>query len=247
MRFAHTLPRAEFVGSKSATLVRLCGGKRVLHLGFVAEGFLEDQLQRQKWLHAEIAQVASKLVGVDISEQGVRRAGQLGFADCYVGDVEQLSRVPFPRLDYDVILAPDIIEHLANPGLFLNELSKVTTENSLVVISTPNALSIKTLFFPLARTEAVHPDHNFYYSPTTLTTLLRKYGFRVTDIGLYSGIWVRNKQNSHSFGELIAKSLFTGLDAVLRYSVVPLFPYFSEGMVVQAKKQGQAPTQEGSL
>ncbi len=35
------------------------------------------------------------------------------------------------------------------------------------------------------------------------------------------------------------RSLFTTMDFVLRLSIVPLFPYYSEGMVVQAKKQGQ--------
>jgi hypothetical protein len=237
MNFDHTLPKAKLLDSRNQALLRLCQGKTILHLGFVDDGFFDDQLKRRNWLHAQISQVAGRLVGLDICEEGVRRARELGYADCFAGDVEELSHQRFPRLSYDIILAADILEHLANPGLFLSELAMVADENTTVVFTTPNALSIKTLFFPLARTEAVHPDHNFYYSPTTLTTLLRKYGFRVTDIGLYSTIWVPNGQKSHGLGELIAKSIFTGFDAILRYSVVPLFPYYSEGMLVRAKKE----------
>jgi hypothetical protein len=238
VKYEHRLPAASFVGSRNPALLRLCEGRTVLHLGFVDEGLLEDRLRHRTWLHAELTRVAARVVGVDISVEGVERAKEAGFADCYAGNVENLSRADFPRLQYDVILAADIIEHVANPGLFLSELQGVAGENTVVVITTPNALSIKTFFFPLARTEAVHSDHNFYYSPTTLTTLLGKYGFGVTGIGLYSGVWVRNRQKSHRVGELVAKSLFSAVDAVLRYSVVLLFPYYSEGMLIQARKLG---------
>jgi len=241
MNFGQVLPRAKFVGSRNDALLRLCSGKTVLHLGFVDEGLLEDRVQQQNWLHSELSRIAKRVVGVDVSERGVNRAKGLSYADCYVGDVERLSQADFPRLNYDIILAADIIEHVANPGLFLGEMWGITKEDTMVVVTTPNALSIKTLFFPLVGAEAVHPDHNFYYSPTTLTTILRKYGFRVTDIELYSSVWFRNGKKSHRFGELIAKSLFTGVDAVLRYSVVPLFPYYSEGMLFQAKKQACRP------
>lgn len=94
------------------------------------------------------------------------------------------------------------------------------------------------MFFPPAKTEAVHSDHNFYFSPTTLTTLLRKYDFAVSEIDLYSSVWVRNRHRRASLQHVAMKSLFTAMDAMLRYSVVQLFPYYSEGMLIQAKKRG---------
>ena len=219
----------------------------MLHLGFVDEGLLDERLIAHDWLHAELARVSNRLVGVDISEDGVRRAIEVGFADCYIGDVEDLNQAPFPRLGYDIILVADIIEHIANPGLFLKQLQSVATPHTVVIITTPNALSIKRLFFPLAKTEAVHPDHNFYYSPITLTTLLRKYGFDVTAIDLYSSIWVGNKRNNTALGQRVMKSLFTATDAVLRYSVVPLFPYYSEGMLIQARKGNVVPQMNAEI
>lgn len=237
MRFAHSLPAARFVGSRNQTVLRLCTGKTVLHLGFVDEGLLKDRLQQRTWLHEQLSRVAARLVGIDISVQGVNHARELGYQDCYVGDVEKLSDVPFPRLNYDVILVPDIIEHLSNPGLFLNELRPVTKSDTTVLFTTPNALSIKTLFFPLSGTEVVHPDHNFYYSPTTLTTLLRKHGFAIEEMTLYSGVWTPNLRNSRSLRDAVLKSIFTPIDFVLRYSLVRLFPYFSEGIGILARRQ----------
>jgi glycosyltransferase involved in cell wall biosynthesis len=239
MNFRHPLPKAKLLDSRNQAILRLCAGKAVLHLGFVDEGLLDDRLRQESWLHAMLARVAAKVVGIDISEQGVRRAQQVGYADCYVADVERLSSASFPRLDYDIILAADIIEHLDNPGLFLGELHSVTTEKTLVVITTPNALNIKTFFYPLAGVEYVHPDHNLYCSPTTLSTLLEKHGFQVTDMSLYSNVYKPNKSKLGGVGDRIGKFLFRTLDFALRYSLVQLFPHFGEGMLVQARKKPQ--------
>ncbi len=239
MNFRHPLPKAKLLDSRNQALLRLCAGKTVLHLGFVDEGLFDDRLRQEDWLHAMLAGVAARVVGIDISEQGVRRAQQAGYADCYVGDVERLSAVPFPRLEYDIILAADIIEHLDNPGLFLDELQRVATENTLVVITTPNALNIKTAFYPLARIECVHPDHNLYCSPTTLSTLLEKHGFQIVEMNLYSSVYKPNKGKLAGVADRIAKYAFRLLDFVLRYSLVQLFPHFSEGILVQARKQAR--------
>ena len=226
MNFRHALPKAKLLDSRNQALLRLCRGKTVLHLGFVDEGLLDDRLRHEDWLHAMLTSVAARVVGIDISERGVRRAHQVGYADCYVGDVERLSSIPFPRVEYDIILAADIIEHLDNPGLFLAELQKVANENTLVVITTPNALNIKTFFYPLARIECVHPDHNLYCSPTTLSTLLEKHGFQVVEMNLYSNVYKPNKDKLAGVTDRIAKYAFRMIDFVLRYSLVQLFPHY---------------------
>lgn len=231
MKFAHLLPRAKFVGPRDENILRLCAGKTVLHLGFVDEGLFEDRLREGTWLHAKLAATAGKLVGVDISVNGVNRARELGYEDSYVGDVEELSGTHFPRLDYDIILAPDIIEHVANPGAFLSELRGILTDNTFVVLTTPNALSIRTTFYPLAGIEVVHPDHNFYYSPTTLATLLRKTGFAIRDLWLYSSVWAPNFASERGVKENFLKATYLPLDLACRYLLVPMFPYFSDGMM----------------
>jgi Methyltransferase domain len=236
VKFAHSLPKAKFVGPRNESILRICAGKTVLHLGFVDEGLLEDRLREKSWLHAKLANVAKRLVGIDISVNGVSRARELGYRDSYVGDVEKLSTVQFPRLDYDIVLAPDIIEHLANPGMFLSELQAMLTDRAVLVLTTPNALSIKTFFYPLARTEVVHPDHNFYYSPTTLPTLLKKNGFTVRDMWLYSSVWLPNFKNQRRLAENLLKAIYVPMDVTIRYLLIPLFPYFSDGMMLCARK-----------
>ncbi len=247
MRYAQDLPAGKFLGSKNNSLVQLCAGKTVLHLGFVNEGFFEENLNRCIWLHAKLDRVAKRVVGVDISETGVARSRDLGYSDCYVGDVEHLTDAKFPRLSYDLIVAADIIEHLANPGLFLKSLHDFASEHTSIVITTPNALSLKTVSFPLFRKEIVHPDHNFYYSPATLKTLLGKYGFEVEQIGLYSDVWKPSKAALSNPVRFVAKSMFAAIDFIVRYSIIPLFPYFSEGMLFQVRKSHRQIADEPQL
>ncbi len=177
MKFIHSLPPASFASSRDDAILNLCRDKTVLHLGFVDEGVFDERVKDGKWLHEKVVRSSKRAVGIDISERGVARSRELGFWDCYAADVEKLEEAPdFPRLNYDLILATDIIEHLDNPGNFLKGLHSILGPTTELVITTPNALSLKTLFYPPARLEVVHPDHNFYFSPSTLAHLLAKYG-----------------------------------------------------------------------
>lgn len=239
IRFAQELVPPRRLRSRNDAILEACRGKTVLHLGFVDEGLMDERIRVSEWLHAALCESAKMVVGVDISEHGVQRARELGFQHCYLGDVERLSAVALPDVRFDVVLAADIIEHVANPGLFLSELSRVVTAETEVLLTTPNALALKHLLFPPWRMEVVHPDHNCYYSPATLTTLLRKHGFQVKEIGLYSTVWAANKSHIRSRKDYALKLMFTGVDFVLHHSLVRLFPFYGEGMLFRAR---QSPT-----
>lgn len=47
---------------------------------------------------------------------------------------------------YDVVILGDVIEHLKNPDIFLNELSKVIDKNTIVLVSIPNIQFYETFF-----------------------------------------------------------------------------------------------------
>ena len=165
MRYAHKLPKSKFVNSRDKYLLQLCSNKRVLHLGFVDTGLLNERLERGEWFHQKLCDVASDVVGIDISAEGVNIAKSKGFDQVFIGDVEKLSHINFPQKKYDVILVADIIEHLTNFGDFLSELNKIVSNDTIIIISTPNALNLRSIIYPIARIEKVHPGHNVIFSP----------------------------------------------------------------------------------
>ncbi len=241
MRFLHKLPKAKLIKSRDEWILNFCRGKVVLHLGFADEGLMDERLAVGDWLHEKLVHVAQAVVGIDISERGVKKARDLGFSYCFVGDVEKLNSIietlPFDKSHFEVVLAADIIEHLNNPGAFLKELYEFVDSNTDIIITTPNALSFKTLFFPIAKVEIVHPDHNFWYSPITLIDFLAKFKFEVVEIYLYSSVWIPKKENIRSVGELLGKYSFSIADFLFTNSVLRLFPYYAEGMLLKVKKK----------
>lgn len=176
------------IGRKDFVLER-CRGKRVLHLGCVDEGLTSERLQAGILLHTQLLSVAKEVYGVDISEEGLRLLQEAGIPNLVLGNVEHLDRISELRgKKFDIILATELIEHLNNPGLFLQSAKSLFHENTIMIITTPNAYRITGFGYILKGLECVHPDHNYWFTWSTLTSLLSKNGYQVIDARLYSYI-----------------------------------------------------------
>jgi len=167
------------VVDRIAEVLALADGKKVLHLGCADYPFTEKQGDRL--LHRRLLGCAGELWGVDASVEGVARLREMGFENIVLGDVERLA----PELvgdQFDVIVAGEIIEHLAAPGAFLNAVRSIMSRKTELVITTPNAFGFKVFVHSLFGREKVHPHHNYYFSYYTITQLLEKCGFVCKDI-----------------------------------------------------------------
>jgi len=161
--------RDEFVMS-------LCVGKSVLHLGAADWPFTAEQDAEGRLLHRRIRDVAARVVGVDLSGEGVRYLRSRGYEDLVVGDVERIQELRLER-QFDVIVAGEILEHLSNPGLCLRGLGTVARADTRLVMTVPNAFSVKSFLRALVGAELVHGDHVAYLSPATVRHLCARYGF----------------------------------------------------------------------
>jgi len=173
--------------------IQQCGGGKVLHLGCTDAPFTAQKLKQGRLLHRKMCEWVAKhasnttVVGVDIDPDGLRILREaMPESDIRKVDAHTLK----PLLDdnpegFDLIIAGDIIEHLDNPGCFLDSCGEVLSENGVLYISTVNALSIVRFAKSLFRYEVVHPDHTAYYSHKTLERLLHMKGYRVTEKGYY--------------------------------------------------------------
>lgn len=116
----------------------------------------------------------SQTTGTDVSTEGVAFARAQGL-DVRLGDLTKM------HLDksYDVVCLWDTIEHLPHPDAYLQRISELTQPGALITVTTGDIGS------PLARLRGrkwrlIHPPtHMHYFSETTLTLLLERYGFKV--------------------------------------------------------------------
>jgi hypothetical protein len=121
-----------------------------------------------------------ELAGIDIDAEKVAYFRQLWpLANLHVGDVERLNDVGLVG-KFDVILAGELIEHLDNPGRFLEGVKPFMSPTSTLLITTPNGPSLKYFVHATCGNDRSHPDHSLMFSASTLTTLLSRHGFKVT-------------------------------------------------------------------
>lgn len=161
-------------------LLNLCSGKSVLHLGCSGSPDTIGRLQRGEHVHALLRPVTKDLYGVDRDEEGLKILKAHGYDNLFAGDVEQLDKVQIKR-QFDVILMPEIIEHLGNPMLMLKGIRQFMRKDSLVCITRPNALSIKFFLHAFFGREMSEPDHVMIFSPITLWRLLERAGFETKE------------------------------------------------------------------
>jgi SAM-dependent methyltransferase len=174
------LPLGALVDRRQFILERSVG-RRVLHLGCVDKPYLEEKLANGTLLHEMLVERAAKVVGVDSDPEGVSLFEARGWPTL-CADVEQLPEL---NDDFDLVVAGEIIEHLSNPGLFLDSLAHRLRPGTEVILTTPSAYAIRRYWRFLIGHEQVHPDHVAYYSPLTLREAVARSGYVVDEVHPY--------------------------------------------------------------
>jgi hypothetical protein len=145
-------------------LTPLVADLKVLHVGFVDYPITKPK----KNLHLRIAPVCKRIDGIDPNA---------------TDEIKSILSVPNGNIydswndvpnDYDVIIVPEVIEHVDNVALFLQQLDQVKGK---LIITAPCAYKLSGNFREESGLyiETVHPDHNCWYSPYTLKNVINKY------------------------------------------------------------------------
>jgi 2-polyprenyl-3-methyl-5-hydroxy-6-metoxy-1,4-benzoquinol methylase len=155
-------------------LLPYVAGCDVLDIGSINHSFARTAAGRA-WMFAFLEAHARRVTGIDNSAAEVAKARAAGH-DILHADAETY-RADRP---WDVVMAGDVIEHLSNPGRFLDCARANLRPGGRLVISTPNTYALSELFWVLARLSndtPVNAEHTCTFTPTTLRTLCARHGF----------------------------------------------------------------------
>jgi SAM-dependent methyltransferase len=86
------------------------------------------------------------------------------------------------RKKFDVIITSNLIEHLYNPGLFLENVKRHLKTGGVVLISTPNPFSLMKFIEIVAKDDQGCGVHTMWFDPKTLSNLMAVYGFEIKEI-----------------------------------------------------------------
>lgn len=114
-------------------------------------------------------------IGFEVSEEGVEYSKE----NLRVNAVNQdFTKYKFNN-SIDLIIMWDVIEHLSEPGLYLQKASNVLKKGGRIALTTGDV----DTFIPKIRKSKwrmIHPPtHLYYFSSETITKILNKYGFEV--------------------------------------------------------------------
>lgn len=160
---------------------KLCEGQRILHIG-CADWPITDP---KNSLHLALEPHCAKLDGFDIHAEALAALAPHTKGRLY-------SRFEDLTDEYDLILVPEVMEHVPDVGGFLAQLHSLNAP--AYVITVPDAYQCHKRHFDYVKStetfvEIVHPDHNCWYTPFTLTNVITKYTpWRIDDIWFFNNI-----------------------------------------------------------
>lgn len=166
----HTQPRGDL-------LVEWVAGRCVLHVGFADHvPLIASRVADGSWLHARLSRSASACLGIDINPEAVAVAQSLGFENVRLLDVfAPEARAALVGSAVDLVLVPDVIEHLPDPAAFLRRLVQCLPMAEFLV-TVPNALSLRNAVQAIVGVERINTDHRAWFSPFTLLKVLADAG-----------------------------------------------------------------------
>lgn len=196
-----------------------------LHVGCTDAPFTEHLLNSGDLLHHRLLQIApDKVTGFDISLKNLQALQRTYPRSKFIhGDAEDLGRY-FTSEKFDLIVAGEILEHLSNPGHFLQSCNEVLGENGVLLLTVPNVFGARRLVHNLLGTENYHPDHTFYFSENTLKTLASRHGLHISNSFYYAS------NPGNSIGK---KALYFMVEKI----PARIFGnHFLEGLVIELKR-----------
>lgn len=217
------------INKEQYILKQLAPNSNVIHVGCTNSPNTIERWNNETLLHKRLCDrarsIGANVIGIDIDDEAINLLQSKMPNEIIINaDAHKLSAYFGNNRRFDLIIAGDVIEHLPNPGIFLQSCDNVLSTDGKIIITTSNAFSIVRFVKSLLFHEAVHNEHTAYYSHKTLGRLLKMYDFEGCDFGYYKCEPICNLSLNRLISNLIENILCV------------IFPQFSEGVVVSAKK-----------
>lgn len=106
------------------------------------------------------------------------------------GLIADVTYLPFKEESFDFVICVDIIEHIREDYVLLQEIERILTTNGFMVIATQNSNSLNYLLeapiqryvFRNHKWMGWDPTHVRFYNPSKLFQLLKNYGFNIIKV-----------------------------------------------------------------
>jgi len=147
---------------------------RLSDVGCATGLFLNNMQQKKGW----------DLSGVEINQYAAIIAHDKFGLDIFVGTLEEAA---FPDDFFDAVTLWDVLEHLHNPSLSLQEIHRILKPGGILVFRVPNGKSWSEKIFGQYWAGLDSPRHLYVFDQFTLRRILDKVGFDTLQMSCRSG------------------------------------------------------------
>ncbi len=150
-------PRFEF-------LANLCKGKNVMHIG-CADTMVFNPATN---LHIYLSAIGegTTIDGLDIDVQTSKKLEEV-CPGTYFTEYDKVNK------SYDLMIIPEVIEHVQNIGLFLKDIFSIKSEEYF--FTAPSMMMAQFFCEDTFSLESDHPDHKCWFSPYTLYNTIKPF------------------------------------------------------------------------
>lgn len=148
--------------------------------------FLMDIGCGSGFLLHELDPLFSKSVGIDMSIESIRLAGNYTRADLVLANAE---KIPFADASFDCIISSDTFEHIPDDANAIREVKRLLRKGGVLILYVPskNGLLSTTRFVDLYhRSQTSYLMDYRYYTIESVTRLIREAGLTVEYIGYHN-------------------------------------------------------------
>lgn len=159
---------------RSETIIKHVIGPDVLDIGCAGHKVTPDS---PYWLHGRLREKFPSIFGLDYSAENIKTMIDLGFENIFVGNAEEFI---FDK-KFDTIVAGELIEHLSNPGDFMQSCANHLKPGGRLVLTTPYAFSLLYILYAFLKFPKTceNDEHSIWFCPQTLGELAGRSGFNI--------------------------------------------------------------------
>lgn len=150
--------------SRFEFFANLCRGKKVIHIG-CADTMVFNPITN---LHIYLSLIGDDTVidGLDIDVETTKKLED-ACPGQYFTEYNKVDKI------YDLVLIPEVIEHVPNVNLFLTDIFSIKSEEYF--FTAPSMMMAQFFCEDTFSLESVHPDHKCWFSPYTLYNTIKPF------------------------------------------------------------------------
>lgn len=167
-------------------LIRIVRDQTVLHIGFLDhKPLISKRINNNKWMHNLIIENSKSCYGIDIDLDLINwLKSKYKIKNIFYNNILEDNLIEeINKIEFDVIIIPDVLEHIFDLNFFLRRLRELFPQKKIrILLSVPNMFSLDNIYNLMRAKEVINSDHYYWFSPYTISRILLKNNFEINDI-----------------------------------------------------------------